>query len=142
RIVLFWLLLASLFVAAQAQDASVLTLDRIFNSDDFGGQGVGGFRWMKTGDSYSRTERSTTVAGGFDLVSYDVATNTRTVLIAAEKLVPKGETRPLALNGYEWSADNTKMLVYTNSKKVWRANTRGDYWVLDVATGDLKKLGG
>jgi dipeptidyl-peptidase-4 len=34
------------------------------------------------------------------------------------------------------------MLVYTNSKKVWRQNTRGDYWVLDVASGKLTKLGG
>jgi dipeptidyl-peptidase-4 len=34
------------------------------------------------------------------------------------------------------------MLVYTNSKKVWRLNTRGDYWVLDIASGKLTKLGG
>ena len=125
-----------------APDPSVLTLDRIFNSNDFASKGIGPLRWLKSGDAYSKVEPSATVKGGTDLVSYDAATNKRSVLIPAEKLVPQGATEPLRLNGYEWSADNTKMLVYTNSKKVWRLNTRGDYWVLDIASGKLSKLGG
>ena len=32
-------------------------------------------------------------------------------------------------------------MIYTNSKKVWRYDTRGDYWVLDIATSTLKQLG-
>jgi dipeptidyl-peptidase-4 len=32
-------------------------------------------------------------------------------------------------------------LVYTNSKKVWRQNTKGDYWVLNLSTGDLHQVG-
>jgi dipeptidyl-peptidase-4 len=146
RVALLWVLLFSVqaFVYSQQTqtDASVLTLDRIFNSNDFAGRGVGGLRWMKSGDAFSKIERSTTVQDGTDLVSYDAATNARTVLLAAEKLVPKGETKPLPLNSYEWSADNQKMLIYTNSKKVWRLNTRGDYWILDIASGNLTKLGG
>ncbi|HEY8559147.1 MAG TPA: S9 family peptidase [Pyrinomonadaceae bacterium] len=144
KILLLWLLLvgAATFAPAQEADSGLLTTDRIFNSDYFAPKSVGGFRWLKSGDAYSKIERSATVRGGTDLVSYDAATNQRTVLLPAEKLVPKGASQPLPLNGYEWSADNTQMLVYTNSKKVWRLNTRGDYWVLNLATGDLKKLGG
>ncbi len=142
RIALVWLLLASLFVAVGAQDDSTVTLEKVFSSDYFDSKGVGGFRWLKSGDGYSRLERSPTIAGGQDLVSYDAATNARTVLVAADKLIPKGEAKPLPVNSYEWSADNTKMLIYTNSKKVWRLNTRGDYWILDLASSQLKKLGG
>ncbi len=142
RIALYWLLLFSLFVVVPAQDDSMVTLEKVFASDYFDSKGVGGFRWLKSGDGYSRIERSPTIAGGQDLVSYDAATNARTILVAADKLIPKGETKPLPVNSYEWSADNTKMLIYTNSKKVWRLNTRGDYWVLDLASGNLKKLGG
>lgn len=142
KIALFSLLLISLAIAVPAQDDSMLTLEKIFSSDYFETKGVGGFRWLKSGDGYSRIEPSKTVAGGQDLVSYDAATDARTVLVAADKLVPKGETKPLRYNGYEWSADNTKILIYTNSQKVWRLNTRGDYWVLDLSTGGLKKLGG
>src|SRR5215204_4118701 len=144
KIILLWVLLVSAAGLARAQevDSSLVTIDRIFNSDYLSSKNIGGFRWLKSGDAYSKIERSDTVQGGTNLVSYDAATNQRTVLLPAEKLIPKGDTKPLAINGYEWSADNTQMLIYTNSRKVWRLNTRGDYWILNLASGNLKKLGG
>lgn len=146
KILLVFALLFSFQIAALGQaaqtDNSLLTIERIFNSDEFAPQFVGGFRWLKSGDAYTKIERSTTVQGGTELVSYDVATNQRKILLSAEKLIPKGETKPLAIQNYEWSADNSKILIYTNSVKVWRLNTRGDYWVLDLASGKLQKLGG
>ena len=143
-ILLFWIFIAgfSSFAPAQTTDSSLLNIDRIFDSDDFSAQYVGGFRWLKSGNAYTKIEPSASVVGGTDLVGYDVEKNTRNVLISAEKLIPSGETAPLIINAYEWSADNRQMLIYTNSKKVWRLNTRGDYWVLDLANSKLKKLGG
>ncbi len=140
-ILLFWIFIAgfSSFAPAQTTDASLLNIDRIFDSDEFSAQYVGGFRWLKSGDAYTKIEPSKRVQGGTDLVGYDVEKNTRNVLISAEKLIPSGETAPLIINAYEWSADNRQMLIYTNSKKVWRLNTRGDYWVLDLASGKLEK---
>ena len=148
KILFVWVLLfvaQSALYSQQAQpqtDSSLLTIDRIFNSDEFNPKTVGGRRWTRSGDGFTRFEPSTTVQGGTDLVSYDVATNNRTVLISAEKLIPTGETKPLALQDFNWTTDNQKVLIYTNSKKVWRLNTRGDYWVLDLASGNLQKLGG
>ena len=40
-----------------------------------------------------------------------------------------------------WNENKTKVLVYTNSKKVWRANTKGDYWFFDLKSGKGKQLG-
>ena len=39
------------------------------------------------------------------------------------------------------NAQETYALQFTNSKKVWRMNTRGDYYLVDVKTGDKRKLG-
>lgn len=146
KILFVWVLLfAAQVYAQQAQpqtDASLLNIERIYNSDEFNPKFVGGLRWTKTGDGFTKFEPSKTVQGGTDLVSYDVATNNRSVVIAAEKLIPKGETKPLAMQDFNWTTDNQKVLIYTNSKRVWRANTRGDYWVLDMTNGSLKKLGG
>ena len=137
------LIFASLnFASAQATDPSLLNIDRIFNSGDFDAQGVGGFRWLKSGNAYTKIEPSTAIKGGTDLVSYEIETNKRTVLLSAEKLIPNGATTPLRINGYEWSTDNQQMLIFTNTKRVWRLNTLGDYWVLDLASGKLNKLGG
>ncbi len=129
-------------VPAQTTDDSVLSIDRIFNSSDFDSQGVGGFRWLKSGNAYTKIEPSVAVKGGTDLISYEIETNKRVVLLSAEKLIPNGATTPLRINGYEWSADNQQMLIFTNTKRVWRLNTLGDYWVLDLTSGKLQKLGG
>jgi dipeptidyl-peptidase-4 len=40
------------------------------------------------------------------------------------------------------TADEQKLLIFTNSARVWRSNTRGDYWVLDLKADTLAKLGG
>ncbi len=32
--------------------------------------------------------------------------------------------------------------MFTNTARVWRDNTRGDYWVLDIPSGALRRLGG
>ncbi|HEX2639819.1 MAG TPA: S9 family peptidase, partial [Pyrinomonadaceae bacterium] len=102
----------------------------------------GGFRWLKDGESYAKLEPSEKVKGAMDLVRYQIATDKRDVLLSAQQLIPPGETTPRAIDGYQWPADGKRALVYANSKKVWRQNTRGDYWVLDISSGRLAKLGG
>jgi dipeptidyl-peptidase-4 len=39
------------------------------------------------------------------------------------------------------SATALILLVMTNSRRVWRQNTRGDFWTYDLASGRLRKLG-
>ena len=56
-------------------------------------------------------------------------------------MVP-GQGTPLAIDDYTWSTDGTRLLIFTNTKKVWRLNTRGDYWVVDLKGGAPRKLGG
>ena len=125
---------------SQNSDSGVLTIDRIFNSAEFRLRGFGGFRWLKSGNAYTRIEPAAN--GGSDLVSYDVEKNIRIILLSAEKLIPEGQTAPLSIEDYEWSADNRQILIFTNSVRVWRYNTRGDYWVLDLTSGKLRQLGG
>ncbi len=33
-------------------------------------------------------------------------------------------------------------MIFTNTRRVWRLNTRGDYWTLSLKDGRLRKLGG
>ena len=46
------------------------------------------------------------------------------------------------MEDYDWSPDGKRLLLFTNSEKVWRENTRGDYWLIDLASGPPRKLGG
>ena len=120
-------------------DPSLLTLDRIFSSNEFDGERVPAIRWRKPGAGYITLE---SVAGGQQLVAHDPSTGKREILGPDHWLIPAGENRPLAVEGYVFSQDGARLLIYTNSKRVWRVNSRGDYWVLDLSTRELKKLGG
>ena len=96
---------------------------------------------MKDGISYTTLEDSEAIKGGRDIVLYQAAAGKREILVPASKLVPAGEIAPLAIENYDWSNDGKLLIVFTNSKRVWRQNTRGDFWVLNLASGSLKKLG-
>jgi len=123
-----------------AQQESSLTLERLFASGEFFGELFGPARWLD-GDRYTTLEPSRTLRGGTDIVAYRAATGEREVLVRAEALVPPGAREPLEVEGYEWSPDGMKALIFTNTRRVWRDNTRGDYWVLDRAGGRLAQLG-
>jgi len=130
------------FILCQERaDPSILTLERIFDSREFAPARFGPARWMKDGTSYTTVEDSAAVKGGMDIVLYSAETGKREILVAATRLIRAGETVPLAIDNYGWSADGKLLLVFTNTQRVWRQNTRGDYWVLDLVGGKLKKLG-
>jgi dipeptidyl-peptidase-4 len=120
--------------------ALVAQIDRIFKTHEFDPPRFGPARWLPDGSAYAIVERAE--GGGTEIVAYDAASGARSVLVPAGKLTPAGATSALDIDDYEWSADGKRLLIFTNTKKVWRRNTRGDYWVLDVAAGRLRKVGG
>ncbi|RMH04853.1 MAG: S9 family peptidase [Planctomycetota bacterium] len=124
--------------AAPAESpASRLTVERIFASDDFAVRGFGPVRWLEDG-GWSTVEDQ---GAGNEIVRYEPATGERRVLVAAAALTPPGAEKPLRVADYQWSPDGRKLLIFTNTRRVWRYHTRGDYWVLDLAGGGLRRLG-
>ena len=117
-----------------------LKLEDIFKNRTYSSNGYGPVRWMKDNKGYSTLERNKEV-GGKDIIRYEAKSGVRSILVAANKLIPTGETKPLYIKNYEWSIDNSKLLIFTNTRKVWRYHTRGDYWVLDMASGTLTQVG-
>ncbi|MES2275375.1 MAG: S9 family peptidase [Bacteroidota bacterium] len=94
----------------------------------------GGLQWAKDGFQYYRLQ-------GGNIVELDIrdAAKSSTVVTAA-MLTPAGQAA-LAPRRFAFSADGQKVLLNTNTKRVWRYDTRGDYWVYDLQTKSLKKLG-
>jgi dipeptidyl-peptidase-4 len=127
---------------AQTPDSSLLTLERIYGSDEFADQPLGGVRWIPGEPAYTRLEPDSTAGGASALVRYDAATGRREVWVPAGRLVPPGDSVPLDIESYSLSPDRKRLLLFTNSRRVWRQNTRGDFWTLDLAGWRLRKLGG
>ena len=114
-------------------------IGRIFSARVYESPRFGPARWLPDGTAYAIVEP---VSGGYEIARYDAATGARTVLVPAPKLMPQGATVGLDIEDYAWSADGKRVLIFTNTRKVWRQNTRGDYWVLDTSSGALRKIGG
>jgi dipeptidyl-peptidase 4 len=127
---------------AQLPPESDQLLHRMYASPDFEVKYFGPARWLDDGAFFTTVEPSATVKDAQDIVRYQTATGTREVLVSAAKLIPAGEKVPLSFENYAWSKDKSRLLLYTNSAQVWRLRTRGDYWVLDLQSGTLRKLGG
>lgn len=121
-------------------DPSVLTIDRIYNSSEFTLQSASA-RWLPDGSGYTTLERAGE-SPARQIVRHSPDSKEKSVLVSLGQLTPDLETGPIAVEGYSFSEDQSRVLIYTNSKRVWRRKTRGDYWVLDRSSNDLRKLGG
>jgi dipeptidyl-peptidase-4 len=91
-------------------------------------------QWSKEGNSYYVHKD-----GG--IVEITLPDQHENVLVTSANLTPAGRSTPLSVRKFMITDDHKKFLIYTNSKKVWRYDTRGDYWVFDRGDGSLKQLG-
>ncbi|MCC6235693.1 MAG: DPP IV N-terminal domain-containing protein, partial [Verrucomicrobiales bacterium] len=136
----------------EAGDPARLTVDRIFGkAQEFKTEDWGPARWLLDSSAYTTLEAAERPKApgadpdadpAKDLVRYDPESGRRDVLVAAEQLIPPGESTPLTISDYAWSEDGNRVLLFTNTRRVWRQETRGDYWVFDLRTRALHKLGG
>ena len=93
-----------------------------------------GINWMADGTDFYEFKNN-------GIVKVDVKTEAETIVVAKESLIPAGSTSPLRVQSFNYSVDKGKILLFANTAKVWRYNTRGDYWVLNTATNKLLQLG-
>lgn len=128
--------------SADQVSGTQITNKDIFASDKFRLQYPAPTRWLADGSGYTTLEPSESQEGGRDIVRYHPVTNEHTVMVSAEQLTPKGQDHALEIADYVWSKDGSKVLIFTNTKRSWRTNTLGDYWVLDRNNDELVQLGG
>jgi dipeptidyl-peptidase-4 len=138
------LVLIEMCTPAGASSQLTQTLNDIFNQHEYETKTFGPARWLDGGEAYSTLEPSAAYphSDAKDIIRYETASGARTVLVSASRLLPATGAQPLRIDDYAWSKDHERLLIYSNSQKVWRQNTRGDYWVLDLEGGRLQKLGG
>ena len=134
----------------------ILSNEAIFSDWEYQAKRPGTVRWVDEGAAYTALE----TAPGYEdvvlekddygddiklyeeIVNYDPATQERTVLITLDQLTPKGSDKALVVDDYQWSDDKARLLINTNAEYVWRKKSRGDYWVLELDSGELWQLGG
>lgn len=94
----------------------------------------GGSNWTADGNGTYQVEKNA-------IVKVDFKTKAKETVVPAEWLKPAGASQAFNVRSFAFSDDFNSVLIFTNTQRVWRYDTRGDYWVLDVKTKALKQLG-
>lgn len=103
-----------------------LSIDRIFSGEFEPEPALGSATWQADGKTLVDIQ-----AGR--IVSIEAATGKTSTLVGAAELkgfVPESVTRT-----------GNKLLLFGNSRKVWRLNTRGDYAVFDLTARRFQRIG-
>src|SRR3989442_8686811 len=126
----------TVFLAAAplAAQAPTLTVHTIFGSREFASDLVS-VAWMKDGTAFSTLD--TDSAGQTDLYRVDASSGKKQLLLRGSDLVPPGGSKAIRVESYRFSGDGAKLLVFTNSARVWRQNTKGTYYVWDFTAKRL-----
>ncbi|MBP90838.1 MAG: S9 family peptidase [Planctomycetaceae bacterium] len=132
-------LIATTLSADEKPDPAILTLERIYGKGEFKAKSISA-RWLEGEDAYLTVENAK--GGGQRIVKHGAETSEKTVLVSVADLTPSLRDATLRIDDYSLSQDRARVLIYTKSKRVWRRNTRGDYWVLDRSSHEITKLGG
>src|SRR5260221_9459263 len=123
------------FITAFSQPAYFNTEENSFEQANLpeGEIKINNLKWLPGSHDFWVNEN-----GNIDLYSADNL-NSGKLILGDDQLKAAGLTKNV--EAIVWSDDRKKILIYTNSARVWRANTKGDYWYFDLVTGKGKQIG-
>ena len=127
----FSVFLLSLLTTISAFAQKTVSLDDVWRNYRFYATGVSGLTSMNDGLHYTTHE-------GSKIIKYQYQTGERAdVLFDADKL--EGDQK-INFTDYAFSADESKLLLATETESIYRYSSRSVYYIYDIATGTLTKL--
>ena len=123
--------------AANAQDFpfQLLSNDLIWSSGEFRGEYVSGVRSMNDGKHYTSLERS---ESGSSIVKYAYRTGEAVDTIATSLQVFQDARK--GFDGYEFSADESNLLITTETEGIYRHSFFANYYTHSLETGVTRPL--
>ena len=129
---LFYLMAFLALPALVFAQKKTVTLDDFTKKGTFYPQSVYGLTSMNDGIHF------TTLEEGSKIEKYEYKTGKKVGTIMDLKAI---EDCPVTyMQGYELNADETKVLFYTNSEKIYRRSFRADYYIYDLVHKELSPL--
>lgn len=125
-------LLAMCSITAIAQDKKPIEFEHLFDGT-FSSNSVQNVRWMNDGEYYSATREN-------KIIRFNIVEGTEQILFDGEEYEGSNGEKPFNIQGYQFSADESKLLIRTDVEQIWRRSTRENYYVYDIDSGDLSKL--
>lgn len=120
---LLFTLLAFGFLNAQESESKLITLDDIWTNYTFSADRVPGFNFLNDGKHYARLEKET-------IKKYDLVTGD----FVEDMFQMNG------MSSYEFSADESQILIETESEQIFRRSSKARFFVINRATGNSNEV--
>lgn len=117
------LLLLSLFSIAQTK----LTVSDIYEKGLFKEETIKSLNWMNDGQYYTALEEN-------QILRYDVTTG------QADSVIIDGKALNLKIDGYDFTPDESKVLLLTDKQKIYRRSFTSEYYIYTFEGEELKQL--
>jgi len=119
-------------ITAQKKD---ITLEDIWSKGTFKTNRLNAFHSMRIGDYYTILNiDQKTVTTSLDKYSYKTLEKVETIVDS------KSLDEIQSFESYEFNADETKLLLGTDSEKIYRHSSKGIYYVYDIASKHLQLI--
>ncbi|MFA8300153.1 MAG: S9 family peptidase [Hyphomicrobiales bacterium] len=111
-----------------------ISLRDIWASGKFYPAMVRGIHSLNDGKSYSVIENG-------NIVSYSYKTGKKIKTIVRSKdLIPKGQKDNIVISSYQFSDDESKLIIPTETEPIYRRSSKSVYYVYDLKTKELFRL--
>ncbi len=126
----YFFLLLFVFTSGSFPQKRNLELDTLFSNRTLNGKALMGTKWMAGGTAFSFMKMDP-MKKGMVIYKYDIPSGKDEQIVTPDNLIPEGETQPVALQNYEWSADNKLMLI-TGTVPARRTKSGGSFFIYDT----------
>ncbi|MAO63591.1 MAG: S9 family peptidase [Balneola sp.] len=125
------LFLVACSLTAVAQDKKPIEFEHLFDGT-FAPENIENVRWMNDGNYYTATAENR-------IIRYNIVNGNERLLFDGNQFTDaEGDT--IRIQGYQFSADESKILLKTDVEQIWRRSTRENYYVYDRDSDELTKL--
>jgi dipeptidyl-peptidase-4 len=135
-VLVFVLLLQGIDVFGQKE----ITLEDIYKDNIFTTSTVRGLRWMKNGNYYTALKKDPS-AKAQDILKYSTTTGEVVdTIVKGATLVPDGMGSPISIDAYSFNQSETKLLISTESTRIYRRSSRAINYIYDLNGRTLERL--
>ncbi len=138
RASLICLILSPSFQSTAQQSKRDINLEDIWTKGTFRGKGVSGLNSMNDGLHYTAFDNTD---GKDGLAKFEYKTGKKVGMVfLSNELIAEGKDKAISPDDYKFSPDEQRVLISSETEKIYRHSTKEEYYVLDMASRKLSRL--
>ena len=132
-----YLLFVSISLISLFSYSQQLSVESIWKKYEFGSQGVDGFKSMKDGLHFTKLSE---IDGKLAITKHKITDSEGKgeVLVTDAQLTFNGKV--IDVNDYEFNDEESKLLITTNTKSIYRRSYTAEYYLFDLVSKKIDQL--